>query len=175
MELIEAAKMLSNDSFNSLQKERWADLGCGSGTFTLALASLLKPQSIIHAVDSDIAALKQIPGDYHGVIIEKQKMDFEKETLQLKNLDGLLMANSLHYIKDKRSFIQKAINCLEHDGRFLLVEYDTNIANQWVPYPVNFSSLTELFSNAGFSSIRKLQEKNSLFGRAKLYSVIIQR
>jgi SAM-dependent methyltransferase len=109
------------------------------------------------------------------VIIEKQKMDFEKETLQIKNFDGILMANSLHYIKDKKSFIQKTINCLEPGGRFLIVEYDTNIPNQWVPYPVNFSSLTELFNKAGFSSIRKLQEKNSVFGRAKLYSVIIQR
>jgi methylase of polypeptide subunit release factors len=61
MELIEAAKMLENDSFNSLQKERWADLGCGSGTFTIALAGLLKPQSIIYAIDTNASALKQIP------------------------------------------------------------------------------------------------------------------
>jgi ubiquinone/menaquinone biosynthesis C-methylase UbiE len=175
MELIEAAKMLDNNSINSMQKEKWADLGCGNGTFTLALAGLLQPGSIIYAVDTNLSALKQIPGDYNGVLIEKQKMDFEKENLQINKLDGILMANSLHYIKDKNSFIQKAKGSLEPDGRFLIVEYDTNIANQWVPYPLNFSSLTEQFNKAGFSSIRKLQERNSVFGRAKLYSAIIRR
>jgi ubiquinone/menaquinone biosynthesis C-methylase UbiE len=174
MELTEATAMLANDRFNVQQKQQWADLGCGKGTFTLALAGLLQPQSIIYAVDTNSSALKQIPAYYHGVNIEKQALDFDKETLGAKNLDGILIANSLHYIKDKNSFIQKAIGYLKGDGCFLLVEYDTNAANKWVPYPLSFASLTELFNKAGFTSIRKLQERASLFGRAKMYSVIIQ-
>jgi len=175
MELLQASKMLTNDNFNSLQKEKWADLGCGKGTFTVALAGLLPPQSIIYAIDTDASALKQIPADYNEVVIEKIPADFERSTLPFNNLDGILMANSLHYIKDKSSFIQKAGTCLKEPGCFLLVEYDMNEANQWVPYPLSFFSLIELFNKAGFSSIRKLQEKPSLFGRAKLYSVIIRR
>jgi SAM-dependent methyltransferase len=175
MERAQAAILLANDIFDSKQKEKWADFGCGKGTFTLALAGFLQPQSIICAVDTDESALKQIPGSYNSVAIEKIPGDFAKSNLPFKNLDGILMANSLHYIKDKLSFIQKTIGYLKHDGCFLLVEYDTNVANQWVPYPLSFSSLTELFNKAGFHSVRKLQEKTSVFGRAKLYSVIIQR
>ena len=37
----------------------WADLGAGSGAFTLALADLLPPGSLIYAVDKD-AALKVV-------------------------------------------------------------------------------------------------------------------
>jgi ubiquinone/menaquinone biosynthesis C-methylase UbiE len=33
----------------------WADLGCGDGTFTLALAAILPRGSIIHAMDRDIS------------------------------------------------------------------------------------------------------------------------
>jgi ubiquinone/menaquinone biosynthesis C-methylase UbiE len=175
MELTEAAAMLANDRFKLQEKQKWADLGCGTGTFTLALAGLLPHQSTIYAVDTNISALEQIPADYNGVSIEKQALDFENEILKIKNVDGILMANSLHYIKDKKSFIQKAIGFLKHDGCFLLVEYDTNVANQWVPYPLSYSSLTEQFNKAGFHSISKLQERDSVFGRAKLYSVIIQR
>jgi ubiquinone/menaquinone biosynthesis C-methylase UbiE len=175
MEPAQAAILLSNDIFDSQQKQKWADLGCGSGTFTLALAGFLQPQSIICAVDTDESALKQIPGSYNSVTIKKMPEDFEKSNLPFKNLDGILMSNSLHYINDKSSLIQRAIGYLKHDGCFLLVEYDTNKANQWVPYPLSFASLTELFNKAGFHSVRKLQEKTSVFGRAKLYSVIIQR
>jgi ubiquinone/menaquinone biosynthesis C-methylase UbiE len=175
MQLTEAVKMLANDKFNFLQKEKWADLGCGNGTFTLALAQLLQTQSIIYAVDIDKSALNQIPAEYNSVRIEKIQGDFEAADLPFKNLDGILMANSLHYIKDKNSFIQKAVGYLEETGHFLLVEYDTDQANKWVPYPLSFSSLTRLFNKAGFHSIRKLQERTSLFGRSKMYSALIGR
>src|SRR4249920_351450 len=36
----------------------WADLGSGTGAFTLALADLLGPSGIIHSVDRDAAALR---------------------------------------------------------------------------------------------------------------------
>lgn len=166
--------MLANDNFNSLQKEKWADLGCGNGTFTLALAGLLKPRSTIYAMDTDTLALKKIPAEYNAVAIEKIPGDFEGPGLSFKNLDGILMANSLHYIKDKDSFIQLAMGWLKPDGCFLLVEYDTDEANQWMPYPLSFSSLIELFNKAGFHSLRKLQERPSAFGRANLYSVIVR-
>ncbi len=38
----------------------WADLGAGSGTFTLALASLLGPGGIVYAVDRDTDALRKL-------------------------------------------------------------------------------------------------------------------
>ena len=175
MELPEAVKMLANDKFNSLHQETWADLGCGNGTFTLALAHFLQPQSIIYAVDTDKAALRQIPTEYNSVVIEKKQGNFDANNLPFKDLDGILMANSLHYIKDKDSFIQRAVGYLEEDGSFLLIEYDTGRANQWVPYPLSFSSLIGLFGRAGFHSTRKLQERPSVFGNSKLYSALIQR
>jgi len=167
--------MLANDKFNSLQKEKWTDLGCGNGTFTLALAHLLQPQSVIYAVDTKKSALDHIPAEYNSVIIEKIQDNFEVQDLPFKDLDGILMANSLHFIKDKNSFIQRAVDYLKENGCFLLIEYDTDRANQWVPYPVSYSSLTGLFNKAGFHSIRKLQERVSVFGRSKLYSTLIHR
>ena len=167
--------MLANDKFNSLQKEKWADLGCGNGTFTLALAHLLTAQSIIYAVDTKKSALDQIPAEYNSVVIEKIQGNFEAHDLPFKALDGILMANSLHYIKDKNSFIQRAVGYLKEGGCFFLIEYDTDKANQWVPYPLSYSSLTGVFNQAGFHSIRKLQERVSVFGHSPLYSTLIQR
>jgi len=175
MELQQAITLLANDHLRGLQTERWADLGSGNGMFTLALANLLKPGSIIYAVDKDIKALDQIPDEAKAVRIEKSKADFIKQELPLENLDGLIMANSLHYIADKLPFIEKAKNWLKPAGCFLVVEYDTTKANQWVPWPVDFSSLEKLFRSSGFSFINRIGEQSSVFGRAKLYSAIIKR
>lgn len=115
MEHVEAVAMLANNYFLPYQS-RWADLGCGSGTFTLALADLLQPQSIIYAIDKDAPALQQIPSHYNEVNIEKITTDFSKQQPLFNDLDGILMANSLHYIKDKNSFIKGIANYLAGNG-----------------------------------------------------------
>ena len=47
---INDAKLLLPD-FSSGQAEIWADLGCGSGTFTYALSEKLPDRSKIFAID----------------------------------------------------------------------------------------------------------------------------
>ena len=40
---------------------------CGTGTFTLALADLLAPSSVVHAIDSDASALRKIPSAHKSI------------------------------------------------------------------------------------------------------------
>lgn len=174
MKLNEAIRFLSNDIIVP-EKTKWADLGCGTGTFTLALASLLKPSSTIYALDADSSSLHQLPAKYNEVIIEKQESDFEKDDLSFTDLNGILMANSLHYVKDQPGFIKKIAGFLQATGCFLLIEYDTDIPNPWVPYPLSFSSAKNIFMEAGFSFAQKIHEKRSAFGRANLYSMLIKK
>ena len=47
------------------------DLGCGTGTFTFALATLLPPGTVIHAIDKDERSLSQIPDRYQDVTIRQ--------------------------------------------------------------------------------------------------------
>jgi trans-aconitate methyltransferase len=176
MEINEAAEMLKNLNKNSFKgKNEWADLGCGSGTFTMALATLLEPESIIYAIDKNAASLHQIPTLNHNVKIEKKKMDFINQTLDVKNLDGILMANALHYVKDKTSFINKLIECINLNGCFLVVEYETKTpVSNWVPFPINFSDLKKTFHDSGFKNIQKLHERKSIYGQM-MYSAFIEK
>ena len=48
MEIRDAAAILKNAHLDASKKTVWADLGCGSGTFTMALASFLFPGSLIY-------------------------------------------------------------------------------------------------------------------------------
>ncbi|MGZ3852262.1 MAG: class I SAM-dependent methyltransferase, partial [Flavisolibacter sp.] len=101
-------------------RQIWADLGCGEGVFTKALASLLPGGSSIHAIDLDKRVIRKIPAEYEGVSIEKSVMDFTSDTIAFQQMDGIMMANSLHYVKDKEAFVTRMIDSLKPGGYFLL-------------------------------------------------------
>jgi ubiquinone/menaquinone biosynthesis C-methylase UbiE len=127
----------------------WADLGCGTGSFTIALAGLLLKKSLVYAVDKNKAALNKMLDEYKDVIIKKIQGDFTEIKLP-ENLDGILMANSLHYVSDKHAFIKKIQTHLIEQKLFLIVEYDTDIPNQWIPYPVSLNSLKQFTEKKKF-------------------------
>ena len=171
MTIEEAINLIKNGVVPN-EKSVWADLGCGDGLFTRALASIMGIGSTIYAVDENRRALGKIEA-VPGIRIEKIVGNFEKDELQLQDLDGILLANSLHFIKDKSFFAQRAKRWMNNDGRLIIVEYDTDIPNRWVPYPISFSSLQKLFSPLGFG-IEKIAEHKSIYNRAGMYAAVVK-
>jgi trans-aconitate methyltransferase len=170
----DAIEMLVDSDVATLGPTTWADLGCGTGTFTLALADLLAPSSVVHAMDSDASALRKIPLAHKSIRITTHQGDFLKPQMwPFPELDGILMANSLHYVDDKATFIRACAPRMRSRRHFLIVEYDTDAANRWVPYPVAQRTLTTLFKSAGYGSIRILRSRPSLYRRAALYAAFI--
>jgi SAM-dependent methyltransferase len=169
----DAVDMLADSGIDGLEPTTWADLGCGDGTFTLALADILASGSTIHAMDLDASALRRIPAAHKGVRIVTHRGDFTGVAWPFADLDGILMANSLHYISDQSAFIRSCERHMKPPHRFLIVEYDTTAANPWVPYPVSQIRLRALFEGAGYSSIRVLRSRPSVFRRAPLYAAAI--
>ena len=157
------------------QKQVWADLGCGNGLFTCALASLLPGHSMIHAIDADKKAIREIPNSYNGVRIEKSVLDFTSDSIVFHQLDGIMMANSLHYVKEKEPFLKRMIASLKIGGYFLLVDYDMKKVNQWVPFPLQIASAEQLFLHCGAQSFKILNKRKSVFGNQWMYAALIVR
>ncbi|MRG47341.1 methyltransferase domain-containing protein [Chitinophaga sp. SYP-B3965] len=166
MELSTAIELIRSDEFDKSSIAVWADLGCGSGLFTNALLNYLHPKSTVYAID-------QYPVKINHPSIVLQKMDFITADWELPPLDGILMANSLHFVEDKRSFLRKVKAALKPNGTLLLVEYDTDTPNHWVPFPASFSSLKRLLLESGFKNVHRLQEQPSIYGKANLYAAWI--
>jgi len=170
----QALALIDNPPIRHLtQPTRWADLGCGSGLFTLTLAGLLQPESIIYAVDRHPAIDQQMTANQ--VSIQPQKNDFVKKDLGLRDLDGILMANSFHYVKDKPALLKTLKAILRPTHFFLIVEYDrTKPVPVWVPYPLGLAALQSLFHAAGYQTITCLGQMPSAFGGSNLYGAIIR-
>jgi trans-aconitate methyltransferase len=169
----EALTLLSSPPVKSSNPTRWADLGCGSGLFTLALASLLPPGSTVYAVDREPKIRPQLTPSQ--VSIEPIKIDFVKNALPLRDLDGILMANSLHYVKDKPALIRTLRTAnLRPQHAVFIVEYDTDRPTPiWVPYPISFHSLGALIHAAGYATVIRLADHPSIYHRSAIYSAYI--
>jgi SAM-dependent methyltransferase len=170
MQLAAAVELIKHP-INS-ERSIWADLGCGDGLFTNALSQLLAKDSLIYAVDNNKRSLNKVSVK-EGIQLKQLELDFVEDKLPFENLSGILMANSFHYVKNKESFIQKCINCLSDDGYFLLVEYDRDVSNPWVPYPMNFISLQNLFSAFNYTA-KNLRQISSRYS-GSMYSAIVEK
>lgn len=158
MNISEAKEMILSAVENNL--EIWADLGCGVGLFTLALAEILKDGSSVYAVDKSV---QSFPAKHSEVRLFFKEGDFS-ESLELPLLDGILMANSFHFIKNKKQLIRHLETYFKNTKKWIIVEYDNSVANQWEPYSIPFEELKLLFIEMGYSNIEKIGERKSKFG-----------
>ena len=144
----------------------WADLGCGDGIFTYVLGQFLRPASEIYAVDKNRRALAaltrnfaelQLPTAVHPVLA-----DFT-HPLDLPPLDGLVVANALHFIKAKEPVLQPLLNLLKPGGRLVVVEYNTSRGNYAVPYPLDETAFLALARRVGLTEPRIVARAPSTF------------
>jgi ubiquinone/menaquinone biosynthesis C-methylase UbiE len=144
----------------------WADLGSGEGAFTLALAELIGATGEIYSVDVDADALRRqeraMRARFPEVTVYYVAADFTRAP-KLPRLDGVVMANSLHFQRDKIDVLRFVRGRVKSNGRLLLVEYDTDSGNAWVPYPLSYPSWERLARSAGFARTRLLARAPSRF------------
>ena len=152
----------------------WADLGSGSGAFTLALADLLGAGGVIYSVDLDRRALAEqervMTSRFPSTTLHYVDADFSIP-LELPPLAGIVMANSLHYQRDKGPVLQLLRSYLQPDGRLILVEYNADKGNPWVPYPLSYASWEALARRNGYTSTRLLATVPSRF-LGEIYSAV---
>lgn len=147
----------------------WADLGAGSGAFTLALRELVGGEARIYAVDRERSALSELERAYRqrfgetGSLLVSQA-DFTSR-LDLPLLDGAVMANSLHFHKDKAEVLKRVRSLLRPGGLLVLIEYNVDRGNPWVPFPLSFETFRELAAQAGYEEPRLLATHPSSFLR----------
>ena len=146
----------------------WADIGSGQGAFTLALAELLGAGGQIHSVDRDERALRvqqdALRERFPGTAVQFHSADFTRP-LDLPALDGLVMANALQLIENgrKADVVRRLMNLLRPGGHFILVEYNVDRGNLWVPQPLSYPAWEGLAARCGFASTRLLAKTPSSF------------
>ncbi len=137
----------------------WADLGAGEGAFTLALADLLGPGAHIIAVDRDAGSMRALPAEmgrrFPATTLEVVVADFTRP-MSLTDLGGIVMANSLHFVRDKSPVLARVREMLKPSGSLIVVEYGSDRGNPWVPHPFSYERWVEMAAGAGFERTRMI-------------------
>lgn len=152
----------------------WADLGSGTGAFTLALADLIGSMGIIYSVDKDRASLREqeraMQMRFPDRTVHYIAADFTNR-LDLPPLDGIVMANSLHYVRKKEPMLRIIRGYMKSNGQLLIVEYNADRGNPWVPYPFSYPTWETLARENGFEHTALLATVPSRF-LGEMYSAM---
>ena len=147
----------------------------------MALATLLGPPGRVYAVERDAAAVDALAkvarrrGHDERALIDVVRVDFATTPLMLADMDGILMANSLHYVPsdDQASLLARLADKLSEGGVLLVVEYDNRPRSRWVPYPVAFDRLADVALHAGLAPPELIGRRESAFG-GTMYAALIR-
>jgi ubiquinone/menaquinone biosynthesis C-methylase UbiE len=144
----------------------WLELGAGEGAFTFALADLLGPTADILALDRDASALRHLAADlptrFPGRRLRTVTGDM-RDALPDGPFDGVLAANSLHFLTDPVAVLRGAAAVLRAGGRLVVVEYDADEGNRWVPHPFSSRRFVALAGDAGWRDPHEIGRVPSRF------------
>jgi SAM-dependent methyltransferase len=152
----------------------WADLGSGEGAFTLALAECLGPGGEIYSLDKDGRALQRQELALHARFPQVKLNTFQTDftnPLPVPALDGVVIANALHFLRDKGPALRQIRAALKPDGRLIVVEYNVERGNLWVPHPFAYPTWVKLARQNGFDRTELLATRPSRF-LEEIYSAL---
>ncbi len=173
MEQSSAIALIRKGMINTHEPQIWVEAGAGEGLFTSALAHLLPDKSRIVAMDLDEEKLSAVT-TRKEVELERMVADFTDWNPDLKFLDGVLVANALHFVRAQSDFLSRVNGSLKPGGIVIVVEYNMKDANNWVPFPVDFEKLVTLSRKAGFTLCEQLQQVPSRYNKGGIYSAVLK-
>jgi protein-L-isoaspartate O-methyltransferase len=120
--------------------ERVADIGAGSGYFTIPVAKAVGPAGVVHALDISSEMLEYLDfrvkaGKIANVRLGRVKADDPQ--LEPASVDTILMIDAMHYVKDRVAYAKKLRQGLAQGGRLVIVDYKPKPMSErpWGPPP----------------------------------------
>jgi SAM-dependent methyltransferase len=159
----------------------WADLGAGRGLFSRALAAILGEAGRVVAVERDPRALRDLErvaaAGGRPAPIEVAAGDFLDlpgiPALRGLGLDGALYANALHYVAAPEAALRALGDRLVPGGRVVVIEYDRERANRWVPYPIPVARLGDVAERAGLHPPEVVGRRPSAY-QGEMYCAVMR-
>lgn len=152
-----------------------ADIGAGSGVFSLPMAKLVAPSGKIYAVDIQQGLL-----DYIGKQAKEQKIaniqyilgGYDDPKLPKKDVDMAFISDVLHHIEHRALYLKTLGKYIKPKGQIVVIEMDPSDPN--TPHKdkpellLHREQIDEWMADAGFTIAR---ENKDLFPGTRLFLV----
>lgn len=124
--------------------DRVADLGSGSGYFTLHLARAVGPEGRVYAVDVDEAMneyVRQRTAEAEVANVDVILGRFEDPLLPDGRVDLVLVVDTYHHLEDRPAYFRNLQRDLARGGRVAVIDYDARKA--WFMRLVGHTTMRE--------------------------------
>ena len=134
-----------------------ADLGCGTGYFTVPLADKVKKVYGIDIQKEMLTVLEQKIKKQKILNIETVLSKENEIPLQTESIDLLLSVNTLHEFRDKEAIICEMRRVLRADGKAAIIDFKKEETDFGPPVAIRFSEeqAMRLFKKSGLTALRR--------------------
>lgn len=140
-----------------------ADLGCGSGFFTLPMASMVGEKGTVYAVDSSQEALEQLNENIESGgdvgMVRTVQADVSKTGIPPGSVDVAFFANVFHDIDSKEAFLREVRRILKPTGYAVDVDWRRIETEFGPPFELRLDqdSVKEILADNGFDIARTME------------------
>ena len=133
-----------------------ADLGCGSGYFTVPLSRKVKKVYGIDIQKEMLMSLEQKIRKQKILNIETLLSKENEIPLQNESVDLLLSVNTLHEFRDKETIISEMRRVIKADGRAAIIDFKKEDSNVGPPISIRVSKeqTEHLFKKGGLTALK---------------------
>lgn len=136
-----------------------ADVGCGTGFFTLPLARYVGENGIVHALDTSLTMIKELQKRTRN--LNQVRPIHSKENkfpLGDERVDFVLLVNRVHELEDWKLFLKEVKRVLKPGGRICVVDFKKKQMDFGPPFEVRLTRkrLQQMLHHSGFSKIKSL-------------------
>jgi ubiquinone/menaquinone biosynthesis C-methylase UbiE len=112
-----------------------ADIGSGSGSFSIPMARAIGPNGTLYAVDIDQEMLDFVSekASKDGVKNVRTVLgEYNDPKLPVNDVDVAFMHRVLHMIENRQAYINSIVKYLKPDGRIVIIDKNREGANSWM-------------------------------------------
>ncbi len=149
-----------------------ADLGSGSGFYTVAAAQAVGGSGRVYAIDVQknmLEHVKNLVNERKIMNVEIVWADIEKvggTKLKGFSVDAVIVSNVLFQVEDKKGLTDEVKRILKPNGRVLVVDWTDSFSNLGPTQEYIFTrdQAEELFTNNGFELAEDISAGNHHYG-----------
>jgi SAM-dependent methyltransferase len=147
--------------------ERVADIGAGSGYFTLRVARAVGPEGRVLALDIRQQMLDHIAArlaDEGVVNVTLNKVEPDDPGLAPGSVDTILMVDTIHYVKDRAAYAARLREGLAPGGRVVIIDFTPKPWEErpWGPRPEQQVALETLDAEMAAGGLRRARSHDFL-------------
>jgi len=139
--------------------EAIADVGAGTGYFTLPLAQVVGPQGRVYAVDAQeemLSLLRQKLDEFTLSIIELIHAEADNTGLPASCCDLVFAANVWHEFDDHAAVLREFARVLKADGRIAILDWRPDVLPEHGPpleHRLDSSHAVDALRSSGFQKV----------------------